>query len=54
MPRRETEGLIVEKVYARFEDWRRNRKGRAAIPDELWLAAIELARRTPIRFLATC
>jgi hypothetical protein len=45
MPRRETEGLTVEKVHARFEDWRRNRKGRAAIPDELWLAAIEVARR---------
>jgi hypothetical protein len=45
MPLRETEGLTVEKVHARFEDWRRNRKGRAAIPDELWLAAIEVARR---------
>jgi hypothetical protein len=45
MPRRRTEGLTVEKVQARFEDWRRNRKGRAAIPDELWLAAIEVARR---------
>jgi hypothetical protein len=45
MPRRGTEGLTVEKVHARFEDWRRNRKGRAAIPDELWLAAIEVARR---------
>lgn len=45
MPLRETEGLTVEKVHARFEDWRRHRKGRAAIPDELWLAAIEVARR---------
>ena len=45
MPRRETAGLTVEKVHARFEDWRRNRKGRAAIPDELWLAAVQVARR---------
>jgi hypothetical protein len=35
----------VEEVAERFEQWRRNQQGRAAIPDELWLAAAELARR---------
>jgi hypothetical protein len=45
MPRRRTETLTVEKVHARLEEWRRNRIERAAIPDELWLAAVEVARR---------
>jgi hypothetical protein len=35
----------VEEVGARLEEWRRNRQGRAAIPNELWSAATELARR---------
>jgi hypothetical protein len=35
--------LTVEEVQAGFEKWRRDRQGRAAIPDELWSAAIELA-----------
>ncbi|MBV8136003.1 MAG: hypothetical protein JO121_10290 [Deltaproteobacteria bacterium] len=35
----------VEEVGARLEEWRQNRQGRAAIPDELWSAAIEAARR---------
>jgi hypothetical protein len=45
MPRRKPEALNLEKVHAQFEDWRHNRKGRAAIPDELWLSAIQVARR---------
>ena len=35
----------VEEVGARLGEWRQNRQGRAAIPDELWSAATELARR---------
>ena len=35
----------VEEVGARLEEWRQNRQGRAAIPEELWSAAIEVARR---------
>jgi hypothetical protein len=35
----------VEEVGARLEEWRRSRQGRAAIPDELWSAAAEVARR---------
>ena len=35
----------IDEVRARFEDWRRTRKGKARIPDELWSAAIEVARR---------
>jgi hypothetical protein len=48
MQRRRTEAPTIEKLHARFEDWRRNRTGRAAIPDELWLAAVEVARRDGI------
>lgn len=35
----------LEEVQTRFEQWRQNRQGRAAIPGELWSAAAELARR---------
>jgi hypothetical protein len=35
----------LEEVRTRLEEWRDNRQGRAAIPDELWTAAIEVARR---------
>jgi hypothetical protein len=45
MQHRRTEALTIEKLHSRFEEWRRNRTGLSAIPDELWLAAIELARR---------
>ena len=43
----------VEEVGARLEDWRRNRQGGAAIPDELWSAAIEVARRDGVTRTAT-
>jgi hypothetical protein len=48
MLRRQTDPLTVEEVRARFEQWRQNRQGRARIPDELWSAAIELARRVGV------
>ena len=36
----------VEEVGRRLEEWRQSRRHkRAAIPDELWSAAIEVARR---------
>ena len=35
----------IEEVVARFEQWRQTRHGKARIPDELWSAAIEVARR---------
>lgn len=40
--------LTIQEVRARFEHWRQNRKGKAAIPDELWLAAMELARNNGV------
>ena len=43
----------VEELGARLEEWRRNRQGRAAIPDELWSAAIEVARTDGLGRTAT-
>ena len=48
MQHRTTEALSIEKLHARFEEWRDNRAGLSAIPDELWLAAVEVARRDGI------
>src|SRR6266700_3031302 len=35
----------LDEVRTRFENWRQNRRGKQRIPDELWSAAIEVARR---------
>jgi hypothetical protein len=35
----------VDEVRSRFEQWRQTRQGKAPIPDELWSAAIAVARR---------
>jgi hypothetical protein len=43
----------VAKVRTRFEEWRLNRKGKARIPDELWSAAVEVARRDGVNQTAT-
>lgn len=45
MARNTPQTVTMEEAQARFEEWRRNRQGRKAIPEELWLAAMELARR---------
>lgn len=44
MPRSKKPNVSLEEVKARFDEWRRNRKGRAPIPDGLWAAAAEVAR----------
>ncbi len=44
MSRSKKSTVSLEDVKARFEEWRRNRKGKVAIPDELWAAAAEVAR----------
>jgi hypothetical protein len=43
----------VEQVGARLEEWRRSRQKGAAIPDELWAAASELARKNGVTRTAT-
>lgn len=37
--------VTIDEVRARFEEWRQNRQGKSPIPDELWSAAAELARK---------
>jgi hypothetical protein len=42
-----TQALTIEKLRTRFEQWRQARQGKSKrrIPDELWSAAVDLARR---------
>jgi hypothetical protein len=53
MPRSKTSIVSLEEAKARFEEWRQNRKGKAAIPDELWAAAVEVARREGVSRAST-
>ena len=53
MPRSKTPIISLEEVKARFEEWRQTRKGKAAIPDELWAAAAEVARREGVSRTST-
>ena len=53
MPRNRTQPVTLDEVRARFEEWRQNRQGRGRIPDELWAAAIELARRDGVNQTAS-
>jgi hypothetical protein len=43
--RRSVDTFNLDEVHTRFENWRQNRRGKQRIPEELWSAAIELARR---------
>jgi hypothetical protein len=45
MPRGNSRIVEVDALRSRFERWRRTRKSKTRIPDELWSAAVELARR---------
>ena len=53
MPRSKKPTVSLEEVKARFEEWRLNRKGRASIPDDLWAAAVEMARREGVSRTST-
>lgn len=46
--RSNSRALTIDEVRARFEEWRKNRQGKSPIPDELWSAAAELARKDGI------
>jgi hypothetical protein len=43
--RKSGDSLDIDEVRIRFENWRQTREGKARIPDELWSAAAEVARR---------
>ena len=53
MPRSKTPIISLEEAKVRFEEWRKNRKGKAAIPDELWSAAAEVARKEGVSRTST-
>src|SRR5262245_44554984 len=40
-----TKGISADQVRERFAEWRRTRAKKARIPDELWDAAMTVARR---------
>jgi hypothetical protein len=46
--RSKSRSLTIDEVRVRFEEWRQNRQGKSPIPDELWAAAVELARKDGI------
>src|ERR1700691_5256767 len=46
--RSKSRALTIDEVRARFEAWGQNRQGKSPIPDELWSAAAELARKDGI------
>jgi len=48
VPRSKIPIVSLEEAKARFEQWRNNRRGKARIPAELWLAAVEVARKEGI------
>jgi hypothetical protein len=50
--RRSVDALNLDEVHTRFENWRQNRQGKQPIPDELWTAAIEVARRDGVNATA--
>ncbi len=53
MPRSKAPTVSLEEAKARFEAWRLNRKGKAAIPDELWATAVEVARKEGVSRTST-
>ena len=54
MKRRKSAGAPdVGEVRTRFENWRQTRKGKARIPDDLWSAAVDVARRDGVNQTAT-
>jgi hypothetical protein len=53
VPRSKTPIISLEEVKTRFEEWRQTRKGKAAIPDGLWSAAAEVARKEGVSRTST-
>lgn len=51
--RKSADTIDIDEVRSRLEIWRQTRKGKARIPDELWSAAVEVARRDGINQTAT-
>ena len=50
---RSVDALTLDEVRTRFENWRQQRVSKQRIPEELWSAAIELARQNGVNPTAT-
>jgi hypothetical protein len=50
--RSNSRALTIDDVRSHFEEWRKNRQARSPIPDELWSAAAELARKDGVSRIA--
>jgi len=50
---RSVDALTLDEVRTRFENWRQQRGSKQRIPEELWSAAIELARQNGVNPTAT-
>ena len=48
LPASANNNLTLEQAKAKFEDWRRTRGKRRAIPNTLWEAAVSLAPKYPL------
>ena len=48
LPASANNNLTLEQVKAKFEDWRKTRGKRRAIPNTLWKAAVSLAPKYPL------
>jgi len=48
LPASANNNLTLEQAKAKFEDWRRTRGKRRAIPNTLWEAAVSLAPQYPL------
>src|SRR3954449_6014995 len=46
------QGSGIEAARVQFEDWRSGRAGKSAIPEELWLIAINAARQQGVNRVA--
>ena len=53
MPGTRSPIISLEDAKRHFEEWRQNRKGKAAIPDELWAVAVEVARKEGVSRTST-
>src|SRR5260370_33688959 len=42
---RTVDALNLDEVRTRFENWRQNRRGKQPIPDQVWLAGVEVGPR---------
>jgi hypothetical protein len=51
--RSKPQSLSIAEVRARFGEWRQSRHGKVPIPDELWSAAIDLARQNGVNQTAS-